>query len=74
MEILIRVIAVAGTIAMLYAVIWCVYDVVVRAHEIGPIRRFIWVLALLGFNVIAAAAYVWLGPGRHRWAALGTPR
>lgn len=67
----ITVLAWAATVAMLYAVVWSIVDVVIRATDVSLLRRALWVLLLLGLNAIAAALYMNVGPGAKRWRASG---
>lgn len=55
-------------LGVLGAVLWCLYDVIVKASDIDIIRRVLWVLVLIGLNAIGAILYVRLGPGRERWS------
>lgn len=51
---------------LLYPVVWSIIDVF-RADEVGTLRKFLWIVMLLGLNVLAAMAYLRIGPGAERW-------
>ena len=69
------VISVVGGIAlslavlgMVGAVLWSLYDVVVRADDVELIHTVLWVVLILALNTIGAILYVRFGPGRERWS------
>lgn len=55
-------------VGMAYAVLWCVFDVIVRERDTPALLRLLWVVVLLGFNVFGAILYVYAGPGHARWS------
>lgn len=52
---------------MSYAVVWCLFDVVVRERDTPVPLRLLWAIVILGFNVFGAILYVYAGPGHARW-------
>ena len=60
-------------LAFVFAVLWSLFDIAVRARETSVAERLGWAFLVVAFNVIGAALYVSLGPGRRRWAPWGEP-
>jgi hypothetical protein len=69
-QLIIGIVFSAAVIAILVAVGWCLFDVVIRARDVSLPQRVVWVVALLTVNVIAAILYIRIGPGGERWGAL----
>jgi hypothetical protein len=59
-----------AVLAVLYAVVWSLFDVVFRAPDLTLLARVLWVLALITLSFWAAIAYVRFGPGVARWHPL----
>ena len=56
-----------GVLAIIYAWLFALWDVVAHQSELSPITRIIWLIAVLFFNVLGTAFYLRLGPGAAHW-------
>jgi hypothetical protein len=56
-----------GVLAIIYAQIYSIWDVVARQRELSFVMRTVWLVALFVFPVLATVAYLRMGPGAAHW-------
>ena len=56
-----------GVVAILYAFVWAMWDVIVRRGDLAFPMRVLWFAVLFFAPVIGTAVYLRLGPGAAHW-------
>ncbi|MBP1909129.1 PLD nuclease N-terminal domain-containing protein [Methanolobus bombayensis] len=49
-----------GLITLL-SVIWVVYDVITQNRRLDPMKKILWIVVAMLFNILGAIAYYFLG-------------
>jgi len=64
---LVGVLGVIGVLAIIYAQVYALWDVLARQPELSFISRGFWLIGLLVFPVLGSIAYLCMGPGVAHW-------
>ncbi len=56
-----------GVLAILYAQIYALWDVLMHQGELLVVTRALWFFAIFVFPVLATVIYLRMGPGAKRW-------
>ena len=62
-----KLIVFVGMLAILYAQLYAMWDVLARQPELSFVSRRLWLIGLLVFPVIGSIAYLRTGPGAVHW-------
>jgi hypothetical protein len=56
-----------GVLAIIYAQVYALWDVLMHQQELSVITRAVWFFALFVFPVLTTVVYLRMGPGIKRW-------
>jgi hypothetical protein len=59
--------ALVGVLAIAYAWLFALWDILVEQKELSPAARTVWLIVVLAFNAVGTAVYLRLGPGAAHW-------
>ena len=62
-----KLIVLIGVLAIVYAQVYALWDVLARQPELSFVSRGLWLIGLLVLPILGTVAYLRTGPGAAHW-------